>query len=107
MPQRVPPHISETASFKLFSKKIPDRWIIREVTERDYGVDCYLEIVDEDGSLTGDLAVIQLKSLQSIPWTKDNSYSLSDVKISTTNYLYKFAIPPLFFLRIYQGRSYF
>lgn len=98
MPQRVPQHISETASFKLFSEKIPDKWIIREVTERDYGVDCYLEIVNDDNSLTGDLAIIQLKSMQSIPWTKNDTYLLADVKISTTNYLYKFAVPTFIFL---------
>lgn len=107
MPQRVPQHISETASFKLFSEKIPDKWIIREVTERDYGVDCYLEIVNDDNSLTGDLAIIQLKSMQSIPWTKNDTYLLADVKISTTNYLYKFAVLHSFFLLIYQAKNYF
>lgn len=47
LPQRVPQHISETASYKIFSIKIPDEWILRDVTERDYGIDCYLELVNE------------------------------------------------------------
>ncbi|WP_165835406.1 hypothetical protein [Chryseobacterium viscerum] len=48
LPKRVPQHISETASFKLFSSNIPDNWIIRDITERDYGIDCYLELVNEN-----------------------------------------------------------
>jgi hypothetical protein len=45
-PQRSQQHISETKSFKIFSSKIPDNWLVREITERDYGVDCYIEIVN-------------------------------------------------------------
>lgn len=61
LPKRVPQHISETASFKLFSSKIPDNWIIRDITERDYGIDCYLELVNDNNELSGELALIQLK----------------------------------------------
>jgi len=93
LPKRVPQHISETASFKLFSSKIPDSWIIRDITERDYGIDCYLELVNDDNELTGELALIQLKSRQSIPWTTQEYYSLTGVDIATSNYWYKFAVP--------------
>ena len=98
LPKRVPQHISETASFKLFSSKIPDSWIIRDVTERDYGVDCYLELVNDNNELTGELALIQLKSKQSIPWTKDDYYTLTGIDIATSNYWYKFAVPVFIFL---------
>ncbi|THF52987.1 DUF4365 domain-containing protein [Flavobacterium supellecticarium] len=98
LPKRVPQHISETASFKLFSSKIPDNWIIRDITERDYGIDCYLELVNEDNELTGELALIQLKSRQSIPWTADDYYTLTGVDIATSNYWYKFAVPVFIFL---------
>jgi len=60
LPKRTPQHISETASFKIFSNKIPDNWIIRYVTERDYGIDLYIELVNKDNELTGDLILIQL-----------------------------------------------
>ena len=75
-PKRVPQHISETASFKLFASKIRDNWIIREVTERDYGIDCYLELVTDENELSGELALIQLKSRQSVPWTSRNEYTI-------------------------------
>lgn len=42
LPKRVPQPIYEVASFKLFSSKIPDNCIIREIIERDYGIDCYI-----------------------------------------------------------------
>ncbi len=67
-PKRINQLISETASFKIFSSAIPDHWIIREITERDYGIDCYIELVDHNKKLTGDLISIQLKSVQKIDW---------------------------------------
>lgn len=98
LPKRVPQHISESASFKIFSSKIPHQWIIRDITERDYGIDCYLELVNWNNELTGELALIQLKSKQSIPWTKNNTFKLSGIDISTTNYWYKFPVPVFIFL---------
>jgi len=98
LPKRVPQHISETASFKLFSSKIPDSWIIRDIAERDYGIDYYLELVNDDNELTGELALIQLKSRQSISWTIEEYYTLTGVDIATSNYWYKFAVPVFIFL---------
>lgn len=98
LPKRVPQHISETASFKLFSSKIPNSWIIRDVTERDYGIDCYLELVNEEDELSGELALIQLKSRKSITWTKKDIYVLSGIDIATSNYWSKFPVPVFIFL---------
>lgn len=98
LPKRVPQHISETASFKLFSSKIPDNWIIRDVTERDYGIDCYLELVNDQNELTGELALIQLKSRKEITWNKDNFYMISGINISTSNYWMKFPVPVFIFV---------
>lgn len=93
LPQRVDRHISETSSFKIFSNNIPDSWIIREITERDYGVDCYIELVDRNNQVTGELISIQLKGVQEIKWTKENYFTLSGVNISTSNYWYRFPTP--------------
>lgn len=97
-PKRPKQHVSESNSFRLFSSKMPEHWIIREVTERDYGVDCYLEIVENNGDLTGHLVLCQLKSRESIAWSKANEYTLSQIDISTTNYWYNFQIPVFIFL---------
>lgn len=98
LPKRVPQHISETASFKLFASKIPDNWIIRDVTERDYGIDCYLELVNENNELSGELALVQLKSRKEIEWTLDDTYTLYGIDIATSNYWFKFPVPVFIFL---------
>ncbi|MCD9015203.1 DUF4365 domain-containing protein [Parachryseolinea silvisoli] len=98
MPQRVPQHVSETESFVIFSEKLPKNWIIRQVTERDYGIDCYLELVSDNNELTGELALIQLKSRQEIIWTKADYYTISDVDIATSNYWFRFQVPVFLFI---------
>lgn len=106
-PKRVSQHISETSSFKLFSSKIPDSWIIRELSERDYGIDCYLELVSENNELTGDLVLIQLKAKQKIIWSKDNSVTLSGINIATSNYWYNFPVPVFLFLIDLENKELF
>lgn len=105
LPERPKQHISETASFKLFASKVPDNWIIREVTERDYGIDCYIELVSDDNKLTGDLVLIQLKSRESINWTKDNYYTISGIEMTTSNYWWQFAVPVFIFLADLENQN--
>jgi len=92
-PKRVKQHISESASFKIFNSQIPDNWIIREVSEKDYGVDCYVEIVSLLNEVTGYLVSIQLKAIKKIEWTKEEYCTISNIKLSTTNYWYQFSVP--------------
>ena len=97
-PKRVPQHISESKSYKVFTSKIPHNWIVRDVTERDYGIDCYLEMVTDENELKGELALIQLKSRKSIKWNDNDRYTISGINISTSNYWFKFSIPVFIFL---------
>jgi hypothetical protein len=53
---------------------------------------------NEESELTGELALIQIKSLQSIPWTKNDDYTITGIKISTSNYWFSFPIPVFIFL---------
>lgn len=93
LPKRVQNHITETASYKIFSRCIPDHWIIRDITERDYGIDCYIELVTANNEVTGELISIQLKGTQSIDWTNEDTHSFYGVKIPTTNYWNNFPVP--------------
>lgn len=97
-PIRAIQHQSETSSGKIFSNIIPNNWVIRGVSERDYGVDYYIEIVDDTSRLTGKLTLIQVKARSGIPWTQKNTYAVSDVSLSTSNYLANFAVPTFIFL---------
>jgi len=105
LPKRVPQHISESDSFKILSDKIPSSWIIRQVTERDYGIDCYLELVSESNELTGELALIQLKSRQEIQWTKEDYYTISDIDITTSNYWFRFQVPVFVFVADVKNKA--
>lgn len=98
LPKRTKQHISESISYRIFSKAIPDNWIIRDITERDYGIDFYMELVNSKSELTGDLLLVQLKSRDGIKWNKKGEYSLSGIKPSTNNYWYSFPIPVFIFL---------
>lgn len=99
LPKRTANHIRETSSLKILKNVIPSEWIIRDVTERDYGVDCYIELVDEQIRLTGEIAFIQLKSTDQINWrVSDNGIRFCKVAKSTTNYLNCFKIPTYLFL---------
>jgi len=99
-PKRAKQHISETTSYKIFALKVPNRWIIREITERDYGIDCYIEIVNDKLQVTGELISIQLKSREKIEWnvTEPTKWTLSGIDISTTNYWYNFSVPVFIFI---------
>ena len=107
-PQRIDKHITESSSFKIFSTSIPDNWIIREVTERDYGIDCYVELVNQNNQVTGELVSIQLKGKQGINWTKKDYFTFSGIKISTSNYWNNFPTPVFICLvDIYTKEAFF
>jgi len=97
-PKRTVSHISESASWKILQNTLPAEWIIREVTERDYGVDCYVEIVWKNNEITGDLCSIQLKSCNQIKWSSKKTKlgsktTLSGIKKSTINYWMNLPVP--------------
>jgi len=92
-PKRIEQHITETASFKIFSAIIPDGWIIREATERDYGIDCYIEICDE-GFVTGKMLSVQLKSEKEIQiHNKDGIDYVAHYEIKPSTFAYWYNLP--------------
>lgn len=98
LPIRADNHIRETLGYKVLESMIPPQWMIRGVTERDYGVDCYIELVDEQNRLTGEIAFVQMKTTDKIDWRKDNGFKFYKVERPTTNYLNGFIIPTYLFL---------
>lgn len=93
LPKRIEQHVIETASYKIFELIIPNEWVIREVTERDYGIDCYIEIC-EKGYMTGKMVSIQLKGTKKIELTKNEEFiTYYNVGTSTLNYWNNFPVP--------------
>jgi tetratricopeptide (TPR) repeat protein len=53
-------HLIEEASILFFKQSLPKMWVCRE-KGRDYGVDCEVEIFDDNGNSTGLVFWVQLK----------------------------------------------
>lgn len=92
-PNRNISHISESASMAIISRVLPKEWIIRELTERDYGIDLYVEIVGATGEVTGDMVGLQVKSKGGFEFNSKGLYSIGNIKISTVNYWLGLPVP--------------
>lgn len=71
---------------------------MREVSERDYGIDCYIEIVWNGHQVTGDLCSLQSKGTQKVDWLQSpingsKKARLSGIDKSTINYWMGLPIP--------------
>jgi hypothetical protein len=42
-------HVTDTRAIKRVLQILPDPWLIRELTERDYGIDLFVEIFEHSG----------------------------------------------------------
>jgi hypothetical protein len=91
-PKRDIAHIKEKAGLELVSACLPDEWIVRELTERDYGVDLYLEIT-RDGSVTGDLAALQVKGTATVKLRPDGTATFPGIKKTTFHYWTGLPVP--------------
>lgn len=97
-PVRSESHKIESASWRLLQEVAPDNWIIREVSERDYGIDAYVEMCKENGEVTGDLISLQLKGVKRLKWDKkkDKDWYVSKspyIKPSTLAYWFNLPVP--------------
>ena len=81
---------------KIFSDILPDEWVIREISERDYGIDLYVEICEKN-CITGKLLSIQLKGSENIHYDKTKNFiTYYNVKSSTFNYWNQLPVPIFF-----------
>ena len=96
-PERSDTHVTEDESWRLFQSLAPKQWIVREATGRDYGIDAYIELVSDDGRVTGELMSAQLKGVQGLSWTAEEVRSPS-VKTTTAGYWLNFPVPVFLFV---------
>ena len=90
-PKRTDQHLAESESWKILLSKAPKNWIVRELSERDYGIDAYIEIASTKGDITGELCSIQLKGSKTIDW-REMSANFS-IKMPTVNYWMGLPVP--------------
>jgi len=98
-PKRTSQHIKESRSFKALNASLPDEWILRYVTERDYGLDCILEIPLGE-RVVGWLFGAQVKSTAKMDWREDGTGVLTGIKCSTANYWLGLPFPIILFLYV-------
>lgn len=101
-PIRYATHVVETASFKRLEQCIPDHWIVRHATERDYGIDLLVEPVSHiGGPVKGDMLALQVKGTASLKWREvddptDKKTIFSGTDVATINYWMKLPVPVFF-----------
>ena len=99
-PKRTETHVTEADSWRLLQSLAPAEWIIREVSERDYGIDAYIELVSKDGNITGKLISVQLKGERNLEWKPSDGESrvARSPSVRTTTATYWLGIPVPVFL---------
>lgn len=92
LPKRSDQHISESDSFTVLRQLLPREWVIRELSERDYGIDVYVEIVGKKQVLSGDMTALQLKGKKAVKFVNGRA-TFSGVKRETLNYWLSLPVP--------------
>mgnify|MGYP002623111828 FL=1 len=91
MPKRPRTHVLERLSQAALTAALPPHWIVRWESI-DYGIDGTVELVEEDGTVTGEVFAVQLKS------TDKEEASRARVSSSTLSYYSIYSLPVLLVL---------
>jgi hypothetical protein len=99
-------HIVDTKAVKKVIATLPDHWVVRELTERDYGIDLMVEIFlpgikDKKNraayEASGALFHIQIKGTEKNIKPLGNGTVRYTIKKDTLRYVEKFSVPFLLF----------
>lgn len=91
MPKRPKQHQLEDLSRAKFQLFLPEEWVLRD-KDKDYGIDCEVELFDEKENSTGLLFYVQLKATSS---KSESEIFNVDLKIETLEYFKQLEIPVL------------
>jgi len=97
LPIRAPQHVADTVAVLLFKKSLPKDWVVRELSERDYGIDALVEITS-GGRMTGNVIAAQLKGDSRLTLGKRESKLFRRLKRSTYKYLLGLPTPSYLFV---------
>lgn len=81
MSQRIKNHVIEDESRLFFKRMLPPVWVCRDKSN-DYGIDCEVEIFDDNGNSTGLVFWVQLKGTDSKAEKTIKNISFKKEKIS-------------------------
>ncbi|MER2906828.1 DUF4365 domain-containing protein [Morganella morganii] len=85
MPKRTNEHRVETESINIVRELVVDEAIFRELSERDYGVDGLLEFFNNDGTMSGENVLVQVKGSRNIT-VKKGFVRTPPIKTETVKY---------------------
>lgn len=94
-------HIIDTKAVRLVMNSIPEYTVVRELTERDYGIDLMVEFFDEQGidkhghklyDSTGYVCYLQIKGTDKLLRSRKNKISFS-IDIKSLLYVERFSTP--------------
>ena len=88
-PKRSATHITGDRAVLHFKQCLPEEWIARDVPS-DYGIDCEIKVVDDDGAVAGALVFAQLKGTEII---ETGRKLLVQVKSGTVRYWISLPVP--------------
>lgn len=91
MPKRPKQHQLEDVSRAKFQLCLPEQWVLRD-KDKDYGIDCEVELFNKDENSTGILFYVQLKATGS---KKKSEIFNVDFRIETLEYFMQLDIPVL------------
>ena len=98
---RTETHIIDTKAVRAIINVIPDYWVIRDLSERDYGIDMMIEIFRENGTdskgkiqyiETGKICFLQIKGKYTKTNAKDGCVGF-DLSKKSLLYMEKFSTP--------------
>lgn len=105
-------HVIDTKAIKHVLNSIPDHWVVRDLSERDYGIDLMVEIFSESGKdknghpqyrETGRVCYLQVKGTEK-PEAEDGENVCFSIKKHTLLYVERFSTPFLL-VRVYTNSS--
>lgn len=96
LPQRPAQHVIGEEGVSILRKSLPPQWILREISP-DYGLDCEIEIIGRNGSMTGALIKAQVKA------TAGSEMSAS-IRTETVRYWLMMPIPVIL-IRVFINTS--
>jgi len=100
LPQRPSSHVIGDQAVLALRTALPKHWIFRE-TQPDYGIDCEIEIVHSDGTVTGAIIKGQVKGTASSVEVRESGLS-----VATNSIRYWLALPvPVIIVRVIQDHS--
>ena len=106
-------HIIDTKAIKQVLNAIPNYCVIRELTERDYGIDLMIELFSEIGKnkhghltydTSGHVCYLQVKGIDEEPKINEDDTISFTINKKSLYYVEKFSTPFLL-LRVYTKKD--